>query len=191
MIVNRGPSLLCIHFSVLCILTCLFHSFTALNASKEKKKKKYSGSLSVKEMLKKFQKEKDAKKQREDEPKLSIPSLAETPAQREAESVPDPLLSLFGHTSDNELLQAATAMDSLTDLDLEQLLSESPEESPFLEMENGSDPLGAGLEPDLKQVPPSLPEGLPEPLMKRVEELTQVLHIYQAMQVVLDLRPVT
>ncbi|KAG8145476.1 hypothetical protein E2320_012007 [Naja naja] len=140
---------------------------------KEKKKKKYSGALSVKEMLKKFQKEKDAKKQRDDEPKLSIPSLAETPAQREAESVPDPLLSLFGHTSDNELLQAATAMDSLTDLDLEQLLSESPEESPFLEMENGSDPLGAGLEPDLKQVPPSLPEGLPEPLMKRVEELTQ------------------
>ncbi|XP_026559912.1 ubinuclein-1 isoform X2 [Pseudonaja textilis] len=147
--------------------------FTALNASKEKKKKKYSGALSVKEMLKKFQKEKDAKKQRDDEPKLSIPSLAETPAQREAESVPDPLLSLFGHTSDNDLLQAATAMDSLTDLDLEQLLSESPEESPFLEMENGSDPLGAGLEPDLKQVPPSLPEGLPEPLMKRVEELTQ------------------
>ncbi|KAM6424016.1 ubinuclein-1 isoform 1-T3 [Liasis olivaceus] len=146
--------------------------FTALNASKEKKKKKYSGALSVKEMLKKFQKEKDAKKQRDDEPKLSIPSLAETPAQREAETVPDPLLSLFGHTSDNELLQAATAMDSLTDLDLEQLLSESPEESPFLEMENGSDPLGAGLEPDLKQ-PLSLPDGLPEPLMKRVEELTQ------------------
>ncbi|XP_070616820.1 ubinuclein-1 isoform X2 [Erythrolamprus reginae] len=147
--------------------------FTALNASKEKKKKKYSGSLSVKEMLKKFQKEKDAKKQREDEPKLSIPSLAETPAQREAESVSDPLLSLFGHTSDNELLQAATAMDSLTELDLEQLLSESPEESPFLEMENGSDALGACPEPDLKQVPPSLPEGLPEPLMKRVEDLTQ------------------
>ncbi|XP_063170887.1 ubinuclein-1 isoform X2 [Candoia aspera] len=146
--------------------------FTALNASKEKKKKKYSGALSVKEMLKKFQKEKDAKKQRDDEPKLSIPSLAETPAQREAETVPDPLLSLFGHASDNELLQAATAMDSLTDLDLEQLLSESPEESPFLEMENGSDPLGAGLEPDLKQ-PLSLPDGLPEPLMKRVEELTQ------------------
>ncbi|KAM3826592.1 ubinuclein-1 isoform 2-T2 [Vipera latastei] len=146
--------------------------FTALNASKEKKKKKYSGTLSVKEMLKKFQREKDAKKQRDNEPKLSVPSLAETPAQREAEIVPDPLLSLFGHTSDNELLQAATAMDSLTDLDLEQLLSESAEESPFLEMENGSDPLGAGLEPDLKQ-PPSLPEGLPEPLMKRVEELTQ------------------
>lgn len=142
-------------------------------------------------MLKKFQKEKDAKKQRDDEPKLSIPSLAETPTQREVEPVPDPLLSLFGHTSDNELLQAATAMDSLTDLDLEQLLSESPEESPFLEMENGSDPLGASLEPDLKQAPPSLPEGLPEPLMKRVEELTQVLHIYQAMQVGLRSGPLT
>lgn len=173
MVVGRGPPPPYALFSMVCISTCLFYSFTALNASKEKKKKKYSGALSVKEMLKKFQREKDAKKQRDDEPKLSIPSLAESPAQREAEIVPDPLLSLFGHASDNELLQAATAMDSLTDLDLEQLLSESPEESPFLEMENGSDPLGAGLEPDLKQ-PPCLPDGLPEPLVKRVEELTQV-----------------
>ena len=30
---------------------------------------------------------------------------------------------LFGSASDNDLLQAATAMDSLTDLDLEQLLA--------------------------------------------------------------------
>uniref|UniRef100_A0A8D2J8H5 Ubinuclein 1 n=1 Tax=Varanus komodoensis TaxID=61221 RepID=A0A8D2J8H5_VARKO len=146
--------------------------FTALNASKEKKKKKYSGSLSVKEMLKKFQKEKDAQKKRDDEPKLTGPPLMETPPPREVESVPDPILSLFGHTSDNELLQAATAMDSLTDLDLEQLLNESPEESPFHDVEDGSDPLGVGLEQEIKQ-PLSLPEGLPGPLEKRIEELTQ------------------
>ncbi|XP_062999006.1 ubinuclein-1 isoform X2 [Elgaria multicarinata webbii] len=146
--------------------------FTALNASKEKKKKKYSGALSVKEMLKKFQKEKDAQKKRDDEPKLAVPSLTETPPPREVETVPDPILSLFGHTSDNELLQAATAMDSLTDLDLEQLLNESPEESPFHDMEDGSDPLAMGLEQDIKQ-PLSLPDGLPGPLEKRIEELTQ------------------
>ncbi|XP_051487859.1 ubinuclein-1 isoform X2 [Apus apus] len=146
--------------------------FTALNASKEKKKKKYSGALSVKEMLKKFQKEKDAQKKKDDEQKVATPSPAEPAAPREAEATPDPLLSFFGHASDNDLLQAATAMDSLTDLDLERLLSESPDGSPFPEGEDGSDPVGMGLEQDLKQ-PPSLPEGLPAPLEKRIKELAQ------------------
>ncbi|KAM9599145.1 ubinuclein-1-like isoform 10-T10 [Morphnus guianensis] len=146
--------------------------FTALNASKEKKKKKYSGALSVKEMLKKFQKEKDAQKKKDEEQNVETPSLAEPPAPREVEAMPDPLLSLFGHASDNDLLQAATAMDSLTDLDLERLLSESPEGSPFPDVEDGSDPIGMGLEQDFKQ-PPSLPEGLPAPLEKRIKELAQ------------------
>uniref|UniRef100_A0A670K1X4 Ubinuclein 1 n=1 Tax=Podarcis muralis TaxID=64176 RepID=A0A670K1X4_PODMU len=150
--------------------------FTALNASKEKKKKKYSGAPSYKEMLKKFQKEKEAQKKRDNEPKLIVPSLAETPTPREVESLPDPLLSFFGHSSDNELLQAASAMDSLTDLDLEQLFNESPEESPFHDMEDGSDPLGMGLEQDIKQ-PLSLPEGLPGSLEKRIEELTQAARV--------------
>ncbi|KAM6319879.1 ubinuclein-1 isoform 5-T7 [Podargus strigoides] len=146
--------------------------FTALNASKEKKKKKYSGALSVKEMLKKFQKEKDAQKKKDEEQKVVTPSPVEAPAPREAEAMADPLLSLFGHTSDNDLLQAATVMDSLTDLDLERLLNESPEGSPFPDGEDGSDPVGMGSEQDLKQ-PPSLPEGLPAPLEKRIKELAQ------------------
>ncbi|KAM6250172.1 ubinuclein-1 isoform 6-T6 [Porphyrio hochstetteri] len=146
--------------------------FTALNASKEKKKKKYSGALSVKEMLKKFQKEKDAQKKKDEEQKVGTPSPTESPAPREVEGMADPLLSLFGHASENDLLQAATAMDSLTDLDLERLLSESPEGSPIPEVEDGSDPVGVGLEQDFKQ-PPSLPEGLPAPLEKRIKELAQ------------------
>ncbi|XP_071617149.1 ubinuclein-1 isoform X8 [Heliangelus exortis] len=146
--------------------------FTALNASKEKKKKKYSGTLSVKEMLKKFQKEKDAQKKKDEEQKVATPSPAEPSAPRETEAMPDPLLSLFGHTSDTDLLQAATAMDSLTDLDLERLLSESPDGSPFPEVEDGSDPVGMGIEQDFKH-PPSLPEGLPAPLEKRIKELAQ------------------
>ncbi|XP_060116950.1 ubinuclein-1 [Heteronotia binoei] len=153
--------------------------FTALNASKEKKKKKYSGALSVKEMLKKFQKEKETQDERDEEPNVAVPALAEAPAPREAETVPDPLLSLFGHPSDNELLQAASAMDSLTDLDLEQLLNESPEESPFQDMvEDGSDPLGVTLEAEVKQ-PLALPEGLPGPLEKRIEELMQAARAAQ------------
>uniref|UniRef100_A0A8B9VLB4 Ubinuclein 1 n=1 Tax=Anas zonorhyncha TaxID=75864 RepID=A0A8B9VLB4_9AVES len=145
--------------------------FTALNASKEKKKKKYSGALSVKEMLKKFQKEKEAQKKKDEEQKAVTPP-AEPPTPREAEAMPDPLLSLFGHASESDLLQAATAMDSLTDLDLERLFSESPEGSPFHDVEDGSDPAGTGLEQDFKQ-PPSLPEGLPAPLEKRIKELAQ------------------
>ncbi|XP_036051640.1 ubinuclein-1 isoform X2 [Onychomys torridus] len=146
--------------------------FTALNASKEKKKKKYSGSLSVREMLKKFQKEKEAQKKREEEHKPVAVSSIEAQGLRELEGTSDPLLSLFGSTSDNDLLQAATAMDSLTDLDLEQLLSESPEGSPFQDMDDGSDSLGVGLDHEFRQ-PSSFPEGLPTPLEKRVKELAQ------------------
>ncbi|XP_059340511.1 ubinuclein-1 isoform X6 [Ammospiza nelsoni] len=143
--------------------------FTALNASKEKKKKKYSGALSVKEMLKKFQKEKDAQKKKDEEQKAVPPSPADPAGPREAEAMADPLLSLFGHASDSDLLQAASAMDSLSELDLERLLSESPEGSPCPELEDGSEP---ALEQEFKQ-PPSLPEGLPAPLEKRIKELAQ------------------
>ncbi|XP_006874959.1 PREDICTED: ubinuclein-1 isoform X2 [Chrysochloris asiatica] len=146
--------------------------FTALNASKEKKKKKYSGALSVKEMLKKFQKEKESQKKRDEEHKAPAVSSTAAPSLRELDGPPDPLLSLFGSTSDNELLQAATAMDALTDLDLEQLLTESPEGSPFRETEDESDSLGVGLDPEFRQ-PSSLPEGLPVPLEKRIKELAQ------------------
>nr|XP_014429800.1 ubinuclein-1 isoform X3 [Pelodiscus sinensis] len=146
--------------------------FTALNASKEKKKKKYSGALSVKEMLKKFQKEKEAQKKKDEEQRMVKPSPAEAPAVREVETMSDPLLSLFGHASDSDLLQAATAMDSLTDLDLEHLFNESPDGSPFNDMEDGSDPPGMGMEQEFKQ-PPSLPEGVPATLEKRIKELTQ------------------
>ncbi|XP_053527579.1 ubinuclein-1 isoform X4 [Artibeus jamaicensis] len=146
--------------------------FTALNASKEKKKKKYSGALSVKEMLKKFQKEKEAQRKRDEEHKPVAVSSAEAQGLRELEGTSDPLLSLFGSTSDNDLLQAATAMDSLTDLDLEHLLSESPEGSPFRDMDDESDSLGVGLDQEFRQ-PSSLPEGLPTPLEKRIKELAQ------------------
>ncbi|XP_009475639.1 PREDICTED: ubinuclein-1 [Nipponia nippon] len=66
----------------------------------------------------------------------------------------------------------AGAIDSLRDFDLVRLLSESPAGSPFPDMEDGSDPIGMGLEQDFKQ-PPSLPEGLPAPLEKRIKELAQ------------------
>lgn len=124
-------------------------------------------------MLKKFQKEKEAQKKREEEHKPVAVSSLDAQSLRELEGTSDPLLSLFGSTSDNDLLQAATAMDSLTELDLEQLLSESPEGSPFQDMDDGSDSLGVGLDQEFRQ-PSSFPEGLPIPLEKRVKELAQV-----------------
>lgn len=124
-------------------------------------------------MLKKFQKEKEAQRKRDEEHKPVPISSAEAQGLRELEGTSDPLFSLFGSTSDNDLLQVATAMDSLTDLDLEQLLSESPEGSPFCDMDDESDSLGVGLDSEFRQ-PSSLPEGLPAPLEKRVKELAQV-----------------
>lgn len=124
-------------------------------------------------MLKKFQKEKEAQKKRDEDHKTVVVSAADSQTLRELEGTSDPLLSLFGSTSDNDLLQAATAMDSLTDLDLEQLLSESPEGSPFHDMDEESDSLGVGLDQEYRQ-PSSFPEGLPTPLEKRIKELAQV-----------------
>ncbi|XP_026715018.1 ubinuclein-1-like [Athene cunicularia] len=113
--------------------------FMVLNASK---KKKSFGPVSVKKMTMKFQKESDAQKEKDEEQKVVTPLLAEPAAPREAEGMPNPLLSLFSHTSNNDLLQAATAMDLLTDLDLEQLFSESPEGSPFPDGEDRAIPSG-------------------------------------------------
>ncbi|XP_029432517.1 ubinuclein-1 isoform X2 [Rhinatrema bivittatum] len=149
--------------------------FTALNAIKEKKRKKYSSSLSVDEMLKKFQKEKETLK--EEEEHKGTPSSSQTAAvaqtPREVESMSDPLLSLFGSTTDTDLLQAANAMDTLSELDLERLLNESPDGSPFNDLEDGSNPsLGAVSEQDFRQ-PYSLLEGLPVALEKCIKELSQ------------------
>ncbi|KAM6350615.1 LOW QUALITY PROTEIN: ubinuclein-1-like [Alca torda] len=139
--------------------------FTMLNAS--------TGPASDKKMLKKFQEEKYAEKKKDEEQKAVTPSPAEALAPWEAEAMADPFLLLFGHPRDNNLLQADTAMDLLTDLDLEWLLSESPEGSPFPEVEDGSDPLGMGLEQDFKE-PPSLPESLPDRSPRVASELIYV-----------------
>lgn len=124
-------------------------------------------------MLKKFQKEKEAQRKRDEEHKPIAVSSAEAQGLRELEGASDPLLSLFGSASDNDLLQAAMAMNLLMDLDLEQLLSESPDGSPFRDMDEESDSLGVELDQEFWQ-PSSLPEGLPAPLENRVKELAQV-----------------
>uniref|UniRef100_A0A673WF96 Hpc2-related domain-containing protein n=1 Tax=Salmo trutta TaxID=8032 RepID=A0A673WF96_SALTR len=103
---------------------------------KKKKKKKPAGPLSVTDMLRKFQKQKDKEKlKREKEgeqqkfglEKTSLPTtpyVSADPAGGGA-NMADPLLSLIGSTNDRAFLQAASTVDF--DLDLDTLLDASAE----------------------------------------------------------------
>ncbi|XP_055757289.1 ubinuclein-1-like [Salvelinus fontinalis] len=101
---------------------------------KPKKKKKPAGPLSVTDMLRKFQKQKDKEKlKREGEQqkfglgKTTLPTtpyVSADPAGGGA-NMADPLLSLIGSTNDRAFLQAASTVDF--DLDLDTLLDASAE----------------------------------------------------------------
>ncbi|XP_045557545.1 ubinuclein-1 [Salmo salar] len=102
----------------------------------KKKKKKPAGPLSVTDMLRKFQKQKDKEKlkrekegeqQKFDLEKTSLPTtpyVSADPAGCGA-NMADPLLSLIGSTNDRAFLQAASTVDF--DLDLDTLLDASAE----------------------------------------------------------------
>uniref|UniRef100_UPI00398E86DD ubinuclein-1-like isoform X2 n=1 Tax=Pristiophorus japonicus TaxID=55135 RepID=UPI00398E86DD len=156
--------------------------FMPLNVHKEekKKKKKYMGALGVREMLKKFEMEKEALKKREDQKSLPIPqTVVGTPHETDTSSinmnVSDPLLSLIGSANDSDLLQVASTVD--LEIDLERLLNDSsPPGSPLNDFDDGSDPLPVLQYSTVGQIPkqiPTLPEGLPALLEKRINELTQ------------------
>ncbi|XP_075422282.1 ubinuclein-1 isoform X3 [Ascaphus truei] len=147
--------------------------FTALNGMKDKKKKKHSVSLS--EMLQRFQREKAAQKEGatlpSSAPNLKPSSTTQTPPPlpppppREAEPTPDtPPSSLV---PDIALQQAASATDALGEKELENLLNNPPEK------QDGGQ-VGPAPEQDLKK-PPSIPDGLPVPLERRIKELTKAV----------------
>uniref|UniRef100_A0A4W5LM10 Ubinuclein middle domain-containing protein n=1 Tax=Hucho hucho TaxID=62062 RepID=A0A4W5LM10_9TELE len=102
----------------------------------KKKKKKPAGPLSVTDMLRKFQKQKDKEKlKREKEgeqqkfglEKTTLPTTALVSADPAGggANMADPLLSLIGSTNDRAFLQAASTVDF--DLDLDTLLDASAE----------------------------------------------------------------
>ncbi|XP_077305577.1 ubinuclein-1 isoform X2 [Lithobates pipiens] len=140
--------------------------FTALNGAKDKKKKKTTPVTDVSEMLARFRQEKEAEKRKSmatticTAPKATTPVLP-PPPPREAEPAPDPLLSTI--VTETELLQAASALDALSDKDLDNLLDPPPEK-------------GAGgsviAPPEEFKKPPSMPEGLPTSLEVKIKELT-------------------
>ncbi|XP_067912465.1 ubinuclein-1-like isoform X3 [Heterodontus francisci] len=155
--------------------------FMPLNVHKEdkKKKKKYLGALGVREMLKKFEKEKEALKKREDQKSLpTSETVAGIPHETDSSSinihVSDPLLSLIGSANESDLLKVASTVD--LEIDLERLLNDSPPGSPLNDFDDGSDPLPVLQYSTVGQIPkqvPILPEGLPILLEKRIKELTQ------------------
>ncbi|XP_032896281.1 ubinuclein-1 isoform X2 [Amblyraja radiata] len=151
-----------------------------LNVNKEdkKKKKKYMGALGVREMLKKFEKEKEASKKQDDVMGLPmLQTLAVIPHKIDNSSinnVSDPLLSLIGSANDGDLLHVASTVD--LEIDLDRLLNDSSPGSPLNDFDDGSDPLPTLQYSTVGQIPkqvPTLPEGLPSLLEKCIKELTR------------------
>lgn len=150
--------------------------FTALNGTKDKKKKRIFANLQ--EMLAKFERDKKVFE------KWTPSSLAPTtiaapktvsstptaptlppPPPREAEPAPDPLLSTM--VSESDLVQAANALDSLTEKELENL--DGPPEK------GSSGPAVEATKEEFKK-PSSIPDGLPPAIEKRIKELAKWVH---------------
>ncbi|XP_054980494.1 ubinuclein-2 isoform X2 [Sorex araneus] len=159
----------------------------ALNSHKsEKKKKRYKDSLSLAAMIRKFQKEKDALR-KEPSPKVSasLPtsSLNKPPSTAAALgndvsdlnlSSADPDLPIFVSTNEHELFQdAENALEMLDDFDFDRLLDAASDASPLSESggENGNATQPNFASQGLPKVIPTLPEGLPVLLEKRIEDL--------------------
>ncbi|XP_010945782.2 ubinuclein-2 isoform X2 [Camelus ferus] len=159
----------------------------ALNSHKsEKKKKRYKDSLSLAAMIRKFQKEKDALK-KESNPKVpvSLPtsSLHKPPSAAVALgndvsdlnlNSADPDLPIFVSTNEQELFQEAeNALEMLDDFDFDRLLDAASNGSPLSESggENGNATQPTYATQVMPKVVPTLPEGLPVLLEKRIEDL--------------------
>ncbi|XP_034440173.1 ubinuclein-1-like isoform X1 [Hippoglossus hippoglossus] len=110
------------------------------NEMKQRKKKKGVCTLSVTSMLKKFQREKEKKRQKLVKGKqraagvTGLPTIPRCPADAAGgggSGLADPLLSLIGSTNDHVLIQAASTVDFDIDLvsllDSEETLSSVPQ----------------------------------------------------------------
>lgn len=163
----------------------------ALNSHKsEKKKKRYKDPLSLAAMLRKFEKEKDAL-DKESNPKVPIkvpvnlmttslnksPSAAAALGNKVSDlnlNNADPDLPIFVSTNEHELLQEAeSALKIIDDIDFDRLLDAASDGSPLSESggENGNTTQPTYASQVMPKVVPTLPEGLPVLLEKRIEDL--------------------
>ncbi|XP_056628649.1 ubinuclein-1 isoform X3 [Triplophysa dalaica] len=139
----------------------------------EQMKKKSKKPLSIDKMLKKFHKEKLQQLQmfnaRERDQALNHSCAI---MQAEGQDPPisaDPLLTLIGSASADDLLQAVKAAE--LDFDLDGLLGEPQNICSPSQEENGE----VLIEQVITKPPASLPEGLPPMLEQRIQELTQAV----------------
>ncbi|XP_067830796.1 ubinuclein-2-like isoform X2 [Heptranchias perlo] len=163
----------------------------ALNAVKlqKKKRKNHNDTLSLAEMLRKFQKEKEAMKKQETTTK---PLAASQPAEQAAKNSgscelnltasSDQVFAILGNSNENDLLQeAANAMEMLGDLDIDKLLAETPSGSPASEAEENSNTgmsSSFALPAQSQKQMLELPEGLSAQLEKRIRELKMVCPVH-------------
>ncbi|XP_075414838.1 ubinuclein-2 [Tenrec ecaudatus] len=167
----------------------------ALNSHKsEKKKKRYKDSLSLAAMIRKFQKEKDALKKEEPNPKppvtlqtsaLNKPPAAAVPLGNDGSdlnlSSADPDLPIFVSTNEHELFQEAeNALEMLDNFDFDRLLDAASDGSPLSESggENGNTTQPGYASQVLPKLVPMLPEGLPALLEKRIEDLRSAAKLF-------------
>nr|XP_008120087.1 PREDICTED: ubinuclein-2 isoform X1 [Anolis carolinensis] len=160
----------------------------ALNSHKSEKKKKklYKDSFSLAAMIRKFQKEKEAVKKKDDNLNPTVSVATSIPNKLPAApitggndmsdlNITDPVLSIFGSTNERELLQdAESALEMLGDIDFDRLLDGTSNGSPVSEPsgENGSAIQVSHTSEVLVLKPvPALPDGLPAKLEKRIEDL--------------------
>lgn len=154
----------------------------------KKKKKLYKDSLSLAAMIRKFQREKDALRKNEPKQNQVSPTVINPPPKPNHTPIAndlsdltlgnDPVLALFGGGNERELLkEAESALEMLGDIDFDKLLDSASNDSPTTSDlgENGN--VGQIANQSHVQIPkqiPSLPEGLPTTLEKRIADLRAV-----------------
>lgn len=131
-----NPILTSLYLDLLSCKPIVFHFRTLSQDDKvmKIKKKKTVGTLSVTNMLKKFQREKEKEQQKLDKTNQkaavlmsahTIPLCPADAAGGGGLGLTDPLLSLIGSTNDHALIQAANTVDF--DIDLDSFLDVSEE----------------------------------------------------------------
>ncbi|XP_041433000.1 ubinuclein-1 isoform X2 [Xenopus laevis] len=143
--------------------------FTALNGTKDKKKKKHSAIF---KMLARFEQEKNAQKNIITPPSptptlkpssISQQPILSQPTPQEAEPAPDAAVS----THVSELLKAVSAIDSVREKQMENIHNGPPEKKHGVQ--------GGSTSEEAIKTPASLPDGLPHALEKRIKELTKAV----------------
>ncbi|KAM5148169.1 ubinuclein-2 isoform 2-T2 [Mantella aurantiaca] len=151
----------------------------------KKKKKLYKDSLALAAMIRKFQREKDALRKNEPKQNQVSPTVGNPPPKPNHAPIAndlsdltlgnDPVLAIFGGGNERELLkEAESALEMLGDIDFDKLLDSASSDSPTASDlgENGN--VGQMANQSHVQIPkqiPSLPEGLPTTLEKRIDDL--------------------